>query len=124
MRQKTTASTSSVSTAEHHALALWAAHCAEKVLGQFESAQPGDERPRRAIAAARGWVRGELKMIEARKAAFAAHAAARDATCPAACAAARAAGHAAATAHVASHAKHASNYASKANIASSSQTDA
>lgn len=93
---------------DHKPLALWAATCAEHVLACFESARPGDARPRNAIAAARAWTRGELAMTAARKAAFDAHAAARDAgEDPAACAAARAAGHAAATAHVATHAPYA-----------------
>jgi hypothetical protein len=92
-------------------LALWAANCAEHVLPYFEKACPGDGRPRKAVEAARAWTRGEIKVGEARAAAFAAHAAARDADHSAARAAARAAGHAAATAHVASHAPHAADYA-------------
>ena len=46
--------------ADHHLLALWAALCAEHVLGLFESARPGDPRPRQAIEHARAWVRGEV----------------------------------------------------------------
>ena len=95
-------------------LAVWACECAERVLAVFEQARPDDDRPRRAIEASRAWVRGALPMVEARKAAFAAHAAARDAGSAAATAAARAAGHAAATAHVAGHARHAANYAAAA----------
>src|SRR5215213_3276694 len=34
---------------DHHLLALWAASCAEHVLGLFEAAGPDDPRPRRAI---------------------------------------------------------------------------
>lgn len=98
----------------HHALALWAADCAEHVLPLFEDKYPEDERPRKAIEAARGWVRGELKMTEGRPAAVAAHAAARDATDPAARAAARAAGHAFGTAHMADHAQYAAQYAAAA----------
>src|SRR5579863_4858593 len=45
--------------ADHHLLALWAAACAEHVLPLFESAHPGDQRPRQAIEHARAWVRGE-----------------------------------------------------------------
>lgn len=98
---------------EHIQLAIWAANCAEGVLSIFE-ANCDDDRPRKAIEAARAWARGELKMTAARKFAFAAHAAARMASTPTAIAAARAAGHAAATAHVASHAKYAAAYAQKA----------
>ena len=98
---------------EHIQLAIWAANCAEDVLPIFE-ANCDDDRPRKAIEAARAWARGELKMTTARKFAFAAHAAARMANNPAAIAAARSAAHAAATAHVASHAKYANSYAQKA----------
>jgi hypothetical protein len=91
-----------------------AAACAESVLPCFEGKYPADNRPRRAIEAARAWVRGEVSMSEVRAAAFAAHAAARDADDDAARAAARAAGHAAATAHVVAHAVHAAAYADTA----------
>jgi len=52
----------------HHLLALWAAACAEHVLPLFESAHPGDPRPRQAIDATRAWVRGEVTMMESRAA--------------------------------------------------------
>src|SRR5215469_18566796 len=63
---------------DHQLLALWAASCAEHVLGFFESAQPEDPRPRQAIEHARAWVHGEVKMTQARTAAGHAMAAARD----------------------------------------------
>ncbi len=88
--------------ADHHLLAVWAADCAEHVLHFFEQAQPRDDRPRRAIAQARAWARGEITITEARTASFAAHAAARDGS-GAAREAAHAAGQAVAVAHVASH---------------------
>jgi len=103
-----------VTAEEHRLLTLWATECAEHVLYLFEKDHPEDDRPRKAIEAARAWLRGELKMTEARRFAFAAHAAAREAKNPNAIAAARSAGHAAATSHVASHAKHAASYALKA----------
>src|SRR5258706_15221240 len=62
---------------DHQLLALWAASCAEHVLGLFESAQPEDPRPRQGIEHARAWVRGEVKMTQARRAAGHAMAAAR-----------------------------------------------
>ncbi len=96
---------------DHRSLVLWATDCAEHVLPYFEEKYPKDNRPRNALEAGRGWVRGEIAMSEARAAAFAAHAAARAADQAAARSAARAAGHAAATAHVASHAARAANYA-------------
>jgi len=98
---------------EHRLLAVWAADCAERALPRFEAERPDDNRPRAAIGAARAWARGNLAMVEARKAAFAAHAAARESPGPAAVAAARSAGHAAATAHVPAHATHAAGYAAK-----------
>jgi len=86
---------------DHKLLALWAADCAEHVLPFFEEQYPEDDRPRKAIAAARAWARGEIKCGQARAAAVAAHAAAREADEGAA----RAAGHAAGTAHMAAYAR-------------------
>lgn len=54
--------------ADHHLLAVWAALCAEHVLVLFESAQLEDPRPRQAIEHARAWVRGEVTMTQARAA--------------------------------------------------------
>jgi len=89
---------------EHHRqLAAWAADCAERLLGIFETHNDKDERPSRAVEAARAWSLGEVPAGTCMKAAVAAHAAAREATHPAAVAVARAAGHAAATAHAADH---------------------
>ena len=113
-----TKQTSRLDQQDHRLLGLWAADCAEHVLPYFEAKHPQDDRPRKAIEAARAWVRGEIRCGEARAAAVAAHAAARDAVDPAASAAARAAGHAAATAHVAPHARGAASYAVKAAAAS------
>lgn len=99
---------------QHQVLTLWAAACAEKVLPQFEQDEPEDDRPRKAIEAARAWVRGDIKLTEARTFAFGAHAAAREAVRPEARAAARSASHAAATAHVPKHARYAASYALRA----------
>lgn len=85
-------------------MARWAADSAEHVLSYFEKENPEDDRPRKAIEAARDWANDKIKCGEARKAAWAAHAAAREATEPSAIFVARAAGHAAATAHVPTHA--------------------
>ena len=98
---------------EHHLLALWAASCAEHVLDLFESAQPEDPRPRRAIEAGRAWVRGDVKMMRARAAGGHAMGAARDLR-GAARHAAYAAGQAGAVAHVAAHELGAAAYAIKA----------
>ncbi|WP_328550313.1 putative immunity protein [Streptomyces sp. NBC_00366] len=99
--------------ADHRLLALWAASCAEHVLGLFESARPGDPRPRQAIGHARAWVRGEVPMMQARAAGGHAMGAARDLR-GAARHAAYAAGQAGAVAHVAAHELGAAAYAIKA----------
>jgi hypothetical protein len=98
---------------DHQLLALWGASCAEHVLDFFELAQPEDLRPRQAIEHARAWVRGEVKMTQARTAAGHAMAAARDLH-GAARHAAYAAGQAGAIAHVAAHELGAAAYAIKA----------
>ncbi|MBV8160360.1 MAG: hypothetical protein JO265_05500 [Acidimicrobiia bacterium] len=98
---------------DHHLLALWAASCAEHVLGLFESARPDDPRPRRAIELGRAWARGEVTMTQARTAAGHAMGAARDLR-GAPRHAAYAAGQAAAVAHVAAHELGAAAYAIKA----------
>ena len=99
--------------ADHHLLALWAAACAEHVLHLFESAKPSDPRPRRAIEQVRAWTRGEITMSESRAAGGHAMAAARDLR-GAARNAAYAAGQAAVVAHVAAHELGAAAYAIKA----------
>ncbi len=99
--------------ADHHLLALWAAACAEHVLPLFESVKPSDARPRHAIEQARAWVRGEITMSQARAAGGHAMAAARDLG-GAARHAAYAAGQAAVVAHVAAHELGAAAYAIKA----------
>jgi hypothetical protein len=98
---------------DHRLLALWAAACAEHVLPRFEAVQPTDPRPRQAIEQTRAWVRGEIKMSQARDAAGAANAAASPLR-GAARHAAYAAGQAAVVAHVAAHELGAAAYAIKA----------
>lgn len=102
-----------LSDANHHLLALWAATCAEHVLHFFEEVQPEDNRPRQAIAAARAWVRGELPMMQTRALGGHAMGAARELS-GAARYAAYAAGQAGVVAHVAAHELGAAAYAIKA----------
>ncbi|WP_457157779.1 putative immunity protein [Modestobacter sp. SYSU DS0875] len=109
--------------ADHHLLALWAASCAEHVLPLFEAARPADPRPRRAIEHARAWVRGEVPMMRARAAGGHAMGAARDLT-GAPRHAAYAAGQAAAVAHVAAHDLGAAAYAIKAARAAAPEGEA
>lgn len=98
---------------DHQLLALWAATCAEHVLYLFELVQPSDPRPRQAIAQARAWARGEIRMSQSRAAGGHAMAAARELS-GAARHAAYAAGQAAVVAHVAAHELGAAAYAIKA----------
>lgn len=102
--------------AGHRLLALWAAECAEHVLHRFESAVPDDPRPRDAIAAARAWTRGELRMTASRASGGHAMGAARPLS-GAPRFAAYAAGQAAAVAHVPEHDLGAAAYAIKAEMA-------
>src|SRR5947209_13599636 len=102
-----------LSDTHHHLLALWAAACAEHVLHFFEEVQPEDDRPRQAIEQVRAWVRGEIRMSQARAAGGHAMAAARELS-GAARHAAFAAGQAAVVAHVAAHELGAAAYAIKA----------
>ncbi|WP_089154799.1 putative immunity protein [Micromonospora sp. NBS 11-29] len=98
---------------DHRLLALWAATCAEHVLGLFEAVRPDDPRPREAIEHIRAWVRGEVTMTQSRAAGGHAMGAARDLR-GAARHAAYAAGQAGAVAHVAAHELGAAAYAIKA----------
>jgi len=101
-------------TDEHHRLlADWALLCAEHVLHLFENRQPDDSRPRDAIDVGRAWIRGEVRMGNARRAAFQANAAARGMP-DSAKFAALSAGQAAAVAHVAAHDLGAAAYAIRA----------
>lgn len=99
--------------ADHHLLALWAATCAEHVLPLFEAARPDDPRPRVAIEHARAWVRGEVQMMVSRAAGGHAMGAARELR-GAPRFAAYAAGQAGAVPHVAAHDLGAAAYAIKA----------
>ncbi|MFF3064819.1 putative immunity protein [Oerskovia sp. NPDC057915] len=104
---------------DHHHLAEWAAVCAEHVLPLFERAAPDDPRPRDALAVGRAWIRGEVAMKDAHRAAFPANAAGRDLPDPARFAA-LAAGQAVAVAHVAAHDLGAAAYAIRAAAADAS----
>lgn len=103
----------SLTDADHHLLALWAATCAEHVLGLFEDVAPNDPRPREAIEGLRAWVRGELPMMATRALGGHAMGAARPLQ-GAARYAAYAAGQAACVAHVPEHDLGAAAYAIKA----------
>ena len=99
--------------ADHHLLALWAASCAEHVPPLFEHEAPEDARPREAIQAARSWAHGDLAMMAARALGGHAMGAARPLR-GAARFAAFAADQAACVGHVAEHDLGAAAYAIKA----------
>lgn len=92
---------------------MWAADCAERVLGLFEVEAPGDGRPRDAIARLRAFARGEVSSAEAIRVRFVNGGAAREVSVPAAVSAARAAGQAAAIPHMGAHALGAAAYAAR-----------
>ncbi len=102
-----------LSDADHHLLATWAADCAEHVLDLFERERQDDGRPRRAIELARAWARGEVTMTESRTAGGHAMGAVRDLR-GASRFAAYAAGQAGVVAHAAAHEPGAAAYATKA----------
>jgi hypothetical protein len=116
----------SLTDADHHLLALWAAACAEHVLHHFEGVRPADNRPRDAIEQVRAWSRGEITMTASRTAGGHAMAAARYLHGPPRHAA-FAAGQAGVVAHVAAHELGAAAYAIKASraaVAPDEATDA
>jgi hypothetical protein len=102
-----------LSEAERRIVAVWAADCAERVLGLFEAEAPGDTRPRDAIERTRAFGRGEFDVAEEIRRRFAGGGAACEVG-TAAAAAARAAGQAAAIPHMGAHALAAAAYAAKA----------
>lgn len=111
-------------TDEHHRLlADWALTCAEHVLHLFEDHRPDDRRPREALELGRGWIRGEVGMMDSRQAAFQANAAGRGMPDPVKFAA-LSAGQAAAVPHVAAHDLGAAAYAIRAVAASVPPDDA
>jgi hypothetical protein len=107
--------------ADHHLLALWAAQCAEHVLHLFEESVRSDSRPRDAIDATRAWASGQLRMTDCRARGGHAMGAARPLR-GAARFAAYAAGQAACVSHVPEHDLGAAAYAIKAVRAAQSTT--
>ena len=59
----------------HKQAVSWAVECAESVLPIFEAKHPGDDRPRKAIQAAKDWIAGKITATQARAASDAADAA-------------------------------------------------
>lgn len=67
-----------LSEADRRIVAAWAADCAERVLGVFETEAAGDNRPRDAIARARTFARGGLDVAEQIRRRFVGNAAAQE----------------------------------------------
>lgn len=103
-----------LSEADRRLLAAWAADCAERVVGLFESEMASDARPRAAISRARAFARGELRTAEEIRRRFVGGVALSEMTSPAAIAAARAAGQAVGVCHMGAHALGAAAYAARA----------
>lgn len=114
---------SEVKNASHKTLVTWATDCAERVLKNYERYH-GNNSAKVAIFAARKWLSREISVIEARKAALAAHCSVKISNYPEACSAARSAGQAASTVHAAGHAIHAATYAAKSVFFASSDQEA
>ncbi|WP_028066128.1 putative immunity protein [Solirubrobacter soli] len=114
-----------LSEADRRIVALWAADCAERVVGLFEVEAPADTRAREAIARTRAFARGEVDVADEIRRRFANRVTAGEPLAPAAVAAARAAGQAAAVVHMGAHALGAAAYAAKATgLAAPEQPDA
>lgn len=86
-------------------LANWAVdYCEREILPMWQKHRPDDLRPQEALAAARAWLAGTIKLPQAKPAILACHAAAREAEGnPVAQACARAIGQSASTIHSARH---------------------
>ena len=94
-----------IETQSKPTLANWAVDYSERViLPIWSKYYPNDPRPQRAINAAREWLKGAIKLPQAKSAILECHAAARESdSIPAAQAAARTIGQSASTIHSARH---------------------
>ena len=86
------------------ALILWALELAEETALQLAEKYPEDFRPREAIAAARAWAAGEIKMPIAKRVILNCHAMAKELTDPADIARCHAVGQACSVVHTVGHA--------------------
>ncbi len=103
-----------LSEADRRRVAMWAADCAERVLGLFEAEAPDDDRLQQLIARARAFARGELNTAEEIRRRFAGGVNVKSVKAPAANAAARAAGQAVGVCHMGAHGLGAAAYAAAA----------
>ena len=93
-----------IAQASRRALILWALELAEETARELAGKYPEDPRPREAIAAARAWAAGEIKMPIAKLAILSCHAMAKELTDPADNARCHAVGQACSVVHTAGHA--------------------
>lgn len=93
-----------IAQANRRALILWALELAEETVLQLTERYPEDLRPGEAIAAARAWAAGEIKMPIAKRAILNCHAMAKELTAPADIARCHAVGQACSVVHTAGHA--------------------
>jgi hypothetical protein len=107
--------------AQHRLLVQWAIACTMHVLTLYD--EKVDERLLNALKVAGAWKNGQASVGDARKAAFAAHTVAREASNPSAVAVARSVGHVVATAHMADRSLGAALYALKAVKAAGKSSD-
>ncbi len=92
-----------IAQTNRRALVLWALELAEETAVLLEAKYP-DHRPREAVAAARAWAAGEIKMPIAKGAILDCHAMAKELTDPADIARCHAVGQACSVVHTAGHA--------------------
>lgn len=97
---------------QHRQLINWAYKCAKHILPLYGPMV--DKKLTDALAVAKAWEKGKATVGEARKAAFAALAVARETKNPSSIAVARAVSHTVATAHMADHCTGAAEYGLKA----------
>ncbi len=111
-----------LSMEKHRLLIRWAIACVERGIETLNP--PGlDVRALKALETAKQWEKGNAAVGDARKAAFAAHDAARESGDASLRAVYRACGHAAATAHMADHALQAGSYVIKGLSATLSESE-
>ena len=103
-----------LSEKDRRLVAGWAADCAERVLGLFESELPQDDRPRNLIKRTRAFADGSANIADEIRDRFKGGVGRSDVESESAMAAARSAGQAFAVAHMGAHALGAAGYAVKA----------
>ena len=93
-----------IDQANRRVLILWALELAEETALELEERYPDGQAPQEAIAAARAWAAGEIKMPIAKRAILNCHAMAKELTDPADIARCHAVGQACSVVHTAGHA--------------------